>query len=334
MNRVASLSLDLDDKWSYMKTHGDPGWRDFPSYLEVVVPRVLALLGDLGLKITFFVVGQDAALEKNRRALGAIAAAGHEIGNHSFHHEPWLHRYSERQVEDEIAMAEFHIERATGQLPIGFRGPGFSFSPAVLRVLARRGYQYDASTFPTFLGPLARAYYFATSQLSREELDQRRALYGTLRDGLRPLKPYQWRLDTGPLIEIPVTTLPIFKVPIHISYLLYLSVFSPALALAYFRVALHLCRREGVQPSLLLHPLDFLGRGEAEELSFFPAMNLPTRRKTDLVREALRLLSDQFAVLTLRQHVRQAAQTFLPTAVPTLRPEFLRARPFYEPVHQ
>jgi peptidoglycan-N-acetylglucosamine deacetylase len=23
---IASLSLDLDNKWSYMKTHGDPGW--------------------------------------------------------------------------------------------------------------------------------------------------------------------------------------------------------------------------------------------------------------------------------------------------------------------
>jgi hypothetical protein len=25
---LASLSLDLDNLWSYMKTHGDPGWED------------------------------------------------------------------------------------------------------------------------------------------------------------------------------------------------------------------------------------------------------------------------------------------------------------------
>ena len=88
---IASLSLDLDNKWSYLKTHGDPGWESFPSYLDTLVPRVLQFLSQRNLKITFFVVGQDAALEKNHTALKAIAAAGHEIGNHSFSHEPWFH---------------------------------------------------------------------------------------------------------------------------------------------------------------------------------------------------------------------------------------------------
>src|SRR6185369_10188375 len=92
---IASLSLDLDNKWSYMKTHGDKGWESFPSYLGIVVPRVLEFLKARNLKITVFVVGQDAALAKNREALGSLAAAGHEIGNHSFHHEPWLHLYTE-----------------------------------------------------------------------------------------------------------------------------------------------------------------------------------------------------------------------------------------------
>ena len=48
-----------------MKTHGDIGWETFPSYLDIVVPRVLDFLKDRNLKITFFIVGQDAALEKN-----------------------------------------------------------------------------------------------------------------------------------------------------------------------------------------------------------------------------------------------------------------------------
>ena len=80
----ASLSLDLDNQWSYMKTHGDPGWESFPSYLDTAVPRILDFLAERNLKITFFVVGQDAALEKNHAALKSLATAGHEIGNHSF----------------------------------------------------------------------------------------------------------------------------------------------------------------------------------------------------------------------------------------------------------
>src|SRR5258708_6207736 len=90
---IASLSLDLDNKWSYLKTHGDRGWETHPSYLDVVVPRILEVLSELKLKITVFVVGQDAALPSNDAALAAIGQAGHGIGNHSLRHEPWLHRY-------------------------------------------------------------------------------------------------------------------------------------------------------------------------------------------------------------------------------------------------
>jgi hypothetical protein len=39
---VASLSLDLDNQWSYMKTHGDPAGRTSSSYLDVVVPGLAA----------------------------------------------------------------------------------------------------------------------------------------------------------------------------------------------------------------------------------------------------------------------------------------------------
>ena len=306
---IASLSLDLDNQWSYMKTHGDGGWESFPSYLDVVVPRVLEFLRARNLHITFFIVGQDAALEKNRAALGLLSAAGHEIGNHSFHHEPWLHLHSEAEIERELAEAGAHIERATGHLPVGFRGPGFSFSDATLRVLSRLGYEYDASTFPTFLGPLARAYYFMTAKLTPEEKLKRKELFGKLSEGRRPIKPYRWQLDAGAsLIEIPVTTMPIFKVPIHASYILYLSMVSPALALKYFETSMRLCRATGASPSILLHPLDFLGAEDATGLDFFPAMRMAAAKKLEIVGNVLDALTDRFEVVTLRQHAREAAR--------------------------
>jgi peptidoglycan/xylan/chitin deacetylase (PgdA/CDA1 family) len=55
---LASISLDLDNKWSYMKSHGDPGWKKFPSYFDIFIPRVLEVLDSWNLKITFFIVGQ------------------------------------------------------------------------------------------------------------------------------------------------------------------------------------------------------------------------------------------------------------------------------------
>ena len=54
---IGSISLDLDNKWSYMKTHGDAGWEEFPSFLDLVVPRILDFLQEHSQKITFFVVG-------------------------------------------------------------------------------------------------------------------------------------------------------------------------------------------------------------------------------------------------------------------------------------
>ena len=155
MKPRASLSLDADNQWSYMKIHGDDGWESFPSYLDVLAPRALEVLDRHDLRITFFLVGQDAARPENADALASLAAANHEIGNHSFRHEPWLHRYSDAELDEELARAEAAIEAATGVHTTGFRGPGYSLSATTLRVLVRRGYAYDASTLPTYIGPLA-----------------------------------------------------------------------------------------------------------------------------------------------------------------------------------
>ena len=171
----ASLSLDLDNLWSYLKIHGDPAGSRSPAFSTWSVPRILDFLAARRLRITFFVVGQDAAREESRGHLAAIAAAGHEIANHSFQHESWLHLYSEAELEEELGRAEEAIERATGRRTAGFRGPGLSLSAATLAVLARRGYRYDASTLPTFVGPLARAYYFRTAGLTAEQKRVRRA---------------------------------------------------------------------------------------------------------------------------------------------------------------
>jgi len=304
MKPVASLSLDLDNAWSYMKTRGDARWETFPSYLDVVVPRILGELGRRGLTITVFVVGQDAAIEANGPALEAVAAAGHEIGNHSFRHEPWLHRYSETELDDELARAEAAIGEATGRHPVGFRGPGYSLSRATLRVLVRRGYEYDASTLPTYIGPLARALYFRRSRLDSEQRRERALLFGTMRDGLRPVRPYWWRTEPRELLEIPVTTMPVVKAPIHVSYLLTLASISPRLARTYFRAALAACRRTGIGPSLLLHPLDFLGPEDAPELAFFPAMGLPAATKIRELHHYLAAFEDSFAVGPVAAHAR------------------------------
>jgi len=304
MNKpIASLSLDLDNKWSYMKTHGDAGWESFPTYLDVIVPRSLEFLRERNLNITYFIVGQDADLDKNFDAIKQISDAKHEIGNHSFRHEPWLHLYSKQELIEEFEKTENALEKVTGQRPLGFRGPGYSLSPTVLEVLSERGYEYDCSTLPTYIAPLARAYYFFKSpEMSDEEKEKRKKLFGKFSDGFQSLKPYKWQIGEKTLTEIPVTTLPIFKTPIHASYVIYLSTFSKTLARTYWRTAIEMCRLTGTQLSLLLHPLDFLSGEDAPELKFFPAMNLPVEEKLDFVGEILETLTAKFDVVNMRKH--------------------------------
>lgn len=300
---LASVSLDLDDLWTYLRTRGDPAWEARPSYLSTFVPLALDLLDELDLRITMFVVGTDAVRAANLPYLRAITERGHEIGNHSFSHECWLHLLTDSQLEDEIVRTEEAITDATGQRPTGFRGPGYSWSPELLEVLSRRGYLYDASTLPTFLGPVARWYFLARSELSPEERNRRAALFGTFWDGFRPVRPYRWQLRSGSrLLEIPITTFPVAKLPFHMSYLLYLSRISHSLMFAYLRAAVSTCRALGVQPSFLLHPLDLLGAEQAPGLSFFPGMAMPGERKRDLVVRALQVLAESFRLVPMEHH--------------------------------
>jgi peptidoglycan-N-acetylglucosamine deacetylase len=302
----AALSLDLDNKWSYMKTHGDPRWQTFPSYLELLVPRVLDTLEQMGLRITVFIVGQDAARPAHRDVLAQIAERGHEIGNHSHYHEPWMHRRDPRAIDEEFALSEQSIEQATGHRPRGFRGPGFVQSPAILSTLVRRGYTYDASSLPTFIGPLARAYYFRTAKLPPAEMSEREDLFGQFSDGFRPNRQHRVAVDGRSIAEIPVTTFPGLRLPIHISYVLYIATVSPELALNYFRTALRLCKLTGTEPSILLHPLDFLGGEDCPELGFFPAMNLALDVKRRVVRRSLEALAGAFEVHPLGEIARFA----------------------------
>lgn len=300
---LAPLSLDLDNKWSYLKTHGNPAWEEFPSYYPTVVPRVLEALDDLDLEITFFIVGKDAEAPEHSDQLQGIVEAGHGIGNHSYMHEPWLHLYEPDALRADLERAHVAIADASGIEPKGFRGPGFSLSNDTLTELKRLNYTYDATIFPNLLNPVGRAYYFMTSDLTREEKEQRKALFGRLGDATRPNVPFEWVLGAERLMEIPVTTMPGLRIPFHFSYLLYLAAISETAAVAYLRMALWLCRRRGVPPSLLLHPLDFMGSDDDADLGFFPGMKMKAGPKLEVVRRCLELLSDHYHVVPLDRYL-------------------------------
>jgi peptidoglycan-N-acetylglucosamine deacetylase len=154
-----------------------------------------------------------------------------------------------------------------------------------------------------------------TARLTPEERAKRKRLFGGWSEGLRPVRPYWWSWDAAPggsgaqprLLEIPVTTMPLFRTPIHVSYLLFIRQFSALAAWAYWRLAMTICRLTATAPSLLLHPLDFLGANDDPDLAFFPAMRLDAAEKIAFVHDILADFARRYHVVPLGVHAAAIA---------------------------
>jgi hypothetical protein len=144
--------------------------------------------------------------------------------------------------------------------------------------------------------------------MTAAEREQRKALFGSVRDAFRPLKPYMVDTCAGSLLELPVTTFPGVRLPIHFSYVLYLAERSEMAAMAYFRLALRACLAGGVGPSLLLHPLDFLVADDFPSLAFFPAMHMARERKRRVLDAALREFARHFEIVGTGEHARRSIE--------------------------
>jgi peptidoglycan/xylan/chitin deacetylase (PgdA/CDA1 family) len=102
------------------------------------LPRLLALLDDVGLRATFFVEGLNAELYPD--ALRELDAAGHEVAFHGWRHEPW-HGLNPAQERELFERGVEHFG-ALGLRPIGFRPPGGELTEATIPLLRELGFTY------------------------------------------------------------------------------------------------------------------------------------------------------------------------------------------------
>lgn len=132
-DRRGALSLTFDD-----------GLRD---QLELAVP----VLDRLSLKATFFVIaGRTPETDEEAKAkrpgdwgsiswpqLKALAAQGHEIGNHSWSHAP-LTRIDDAALDEEVNQSFDAIAAHVGSPPITFCYPGNGFDDRVKAAALKR----------------------------------------------------------------------------------------------------------------------------------------------------------------------------------------------------
>ena len=144
---LVSVTVDLDPLEAYHAIHGlGPAPAALRDHLSAVaIPRFLQLFERLGVKATFFAVGQDLGSDRVAAALREAVTAGHEVGNHTQSHPYDFLDLSATDRAAEVDRCHERIADATGAPPVGFRAPGYFLDGATLALLAGRGYRYDSS---------------------------------------------------------------------------------------------------------------------------------------------------------------------------------------------
>src|SRR5208283_3800558 len=145
------VSVDVED---YFHAEAFSGlvdrarWDSCSSRVEANTRRLLGLLGELNLHGTFFVLGWVA--ERYPGLVREIAAAGHELGCHSYWHR-LIYKLDPAEFREDTRRAKNVIEQIAGQAVTGYRAPTYSVidsSVWALEILAELGFTYDSSIFP------------------------------------------------------------------------------------------------------------------------------------------------------------------------------------------
>lgn len=295
--------MDVDDLWVYYESIGRRAPDDTPSpAYDQGVPRLLDLFDRHAIRATFFVCGRDAP--RQRGWLLEMLRRGHEIANHSTWHRTGFASLSAEEKRADIAAAHHLIAEAAGVAPLGFKSPGFSFAADQLDVLAELGYRYDSSLLPT---PFSPALRLAQRALSGGSVDPTH--YGQARFGLAPLQPYPpsrqrphrpARNGNDGVMEAPVTTMPLTRLPMH-------STFVLTAGRPLFDVGLALARARGVPVNYLLHAADAVDPVADPALASYRFLTRPWNDKRPLLEHMLAALAATHRLVTTAEYVRLLA---------------------------
>lgn len=307
--KLAALSVDLDEIPCYHAIHGlsAASERTAHAVYQRAVPRYRELFASLGVPCTFFVIGRDLADERALAEARMLAAAGHELGNHTQHHRYDLVRLGHEAMRAEVVEGAASVARAFGRTPAGFRAPGYTITDELMDVLAESGVAYDSSVFP------CPAYWAAkTTAIGLIALRGRRshsivdtpAVLGAPAEPYHPARPY-WRRNgaRNGLIELPIGVTRGARLP-YIGTSLMLA--GPARSALLTRMM-----RGRALVNLELHGLDVLGAREdgLEDLAAHQRdLSVPVERKLETLRRTVELLTrDGYRFVTLFEAARAFA---------------------------
>lgn len=145
--KYAAVSLNFD---SLNEAYGFP-----PDYVDVcftkVMDRFFAISEKYNFKYSIYIIGKDLEKPSHFDAVRKWSRLGHEIGNHTQSHCMNLGALPKEKIRFELEESHKRIEACTGKPPTGFIAPAWSSSQQLWDELVELGYQYDTSTFPSWL---------------------------------------------------------------------------------------------------------------------------------------------------------------------------------------
>ena len=151
VNIINAMSVDVEDYFqvsAFDHVVSRAGWDRFDSRVTRNTNRLLELFDRAGVRSTFFVLGWVA--ERFPALVRQIAAAGHEVASHGYHHQ-LVFTQTPQQFRDDVRAAKRTLEDVIGAPVAGFRAPSYSIIESslwALDILIEEGYVYDTSIFP------------------------------------------------------------------------------------------------------------------------------------------------------------------------------------------
>ncbi len=138
----------------------------------VTTPILLDYLDDLGLKVTFFVVGRRIAHSwRAREVLAEEYRRGHAIGNHSFSHPVMSRIPPDSQVKELVTTQEL-VRRVLGVKTRIYRPPYGVLTRYIRHWLAKKGYtivMWNLDSNDPFDHSAAKVYEYVMKYLSIKE---------------------------------------------------------------------------------------------------------------------------------------------------------------------
>lgn len=115
------------------------------AFYKTAFERSNKFFQDLGLKATYFCVGNELTNKSNANVIKNTFASGHGIANHTYNHPFGLCELSSEKINQEIELCDRTLLNITGKKPIGFRTPGYAVNTQIINTLEELGYKYDSS---------------------------------------------------------------------------------------------------------------------------------------------------------------------------------------------